>query len=234
MFLKRIQKMPKMTKNKGFSLLEVMVALTILAMVLSMIYTILISTLNARTLIQNETEADRIGTRLVSLIARDIQAAYMYQLDEACFVGRNRRRIEGFINFVTSNDSLMRRGSDICEVGYFVEENPREKGTYCLYRREDFFVDSYILKGGTAVLVYDRLLSLQFRFYTKKGGIRTNWNSKQQKGLPVAVEVTLKIPIAAVGSSPLLLQKDARVFQINVPIVVSTTAPEVTKSEKSK
>ena len=69
--------MPKKSKSKrkrsrgegkkGFTLIEMLVSIAILALILTMVHTVLISTLKARRMIHAATKVDRIGNRLLEL-----------------------------------------------------------------------------------------------------------------------------------------------------------------------
>jgi type II secretion system protein J len=236
--------MPATSKKngfRGFSLVEVLLAMAILALVLSMVYTILVSTLNAYDWVRAATEVDRMGNRIAFLLARDIQAAYTYQIDGAALIGEKSQRSWN-LHLVSNTDSLSSSRefhSDICEVGYSLESNPDEPGTHYLVRREDFFLDDHLDKGGTSIRLYDRVLSFELKFYDDKGVSKSSWNSKEQKALPASVEVAFEIPEARRGSSPVALRQSARTFKVYVPLMVSAapkvgTAPDEKDKEKKE
>jgi type II secretion system protein J len=216
----------------GFTLLEVLLAFAILAMLLSMAYTILISTLKASERIHTMSEAERAASRLLGLIGRDIEAAYMYQLESSCFMGKKTSPDTSRLDFVCNTDSLLFSGdlrSDLCEVSYFVRPNTAEPGLFCLLRREEFFLDTDLTAGGYSVRMFDRVLQFQLRFFNAQGSDSFTWDSGQQGGLPIGVEITLKLPLSPPGTSQEILYKNARTFRICVPIAVSAKSPQKPK-----
>lgn len=216
-------------KNKAFTLLEVLISMTILSLVLSMVYTILISTLSARDLVEAETNVERTANTLLNVIRRDIQAVFIYSLDGSYFRGNKTR-----IDFISTSDSFAAPAnikSDLCEVSYFLRENPKEPGAYKLMRREDFFIDSNPYDGGYALKLYDRIANIQIKYISKKGAIKDRWDSKTNKGVPQAVEVTLALRAAPRKSAPEVLKKDIRYFKTCIKILVSPTPPK--KEKKS-
>lgn len=218
----------------GFTLLEILIAITILAVVLSMCYTILASTLNLRKWIQESTEVERVGNRLIEIMVMDLQSAYMYQIEDVSLMG-GKTRHGGQINLVTNRDTLISSHdveSDLCEIGYYLEPNLAERDMFWLVRREDFFLDDNPLKGGNAIRLYDRVVDFQVCFYDARGSQVKEWDSKKQKGLPIAIEVTIGIPSVASGSAAQLIRENTRWFKAYIPILVSPEPPEMEKPEK--
>lgn len=220
----------------GFSLMELLLAVTILSIVLSMAYSILISTLQARDRIHSITDADRAASRLIAIITRDIEATYLYQLEGNFFSGKNSKD-ETRLDFITNTDSLFFSNdlrSDLCEVSYFVRPNPQESGTLQLLRREDFFLDGDPTKGGYAIRLFDRLTDFQLTFYDDKNVPAKSWNAKDKGGLPAAVELSLRIPLLPSGTPWELLWQNSRTFHVYIPILVSATAPPAPKKKENE
>ena len=214
--------------NKGLTLIEILITMAILALVLTMVYTVLMSTLNARDLIEEKTHTDKIASRLLFMLKRDIQAAYLYSLEGAYFSGKSSR-----IDFITNVDSFVANDdikSDLCEVGYFLRN--ADEGCMKLLRREDFFIDNAPQQGGYAIKLYDRVASMKFK-YIGLNGIKESWDSKSEKSLPIAVSVTLGLYTAPRNSNIDVIRKSCRYFTICIPILVSPMSPPKEK-EKEK
>ncbi|NUM33937.1 MAG: prepilin-type N-terminal cleavage/methylation domain-containing protein [Candidatus Brocadiae bacterium] len=214
--------------DKAFTLIEIMVAITILSILLSMVQVVLISTINARDFVQAQTSVDRMGERLLSIMAQDIHAAYIYELEEVCFSGRSLKEGDR-LDLITNTDTLLDsedKKSDLCEVSYYLKTNPQELGSYRLMRREDFFIDDRPLDGGYSIKLYDRVAVFQLRYLDPKGTLKKSWNSKDDGGLPRAVIITLGLYSAPKGSSLEILQKSIRNFNVCVPILVSSQIPK--------
>ncbi len=214
--------------SRAFTLIEIMVAITILSILLSMIQVVLISTINARDFVQAQTSMDRMGERLLSLISQDIHSAFIYELEDVSFLGKSLREGDR-IDMITSTDTLLDsedKKSDLSEVSYYLKTNPDELGSYKLMRREDFFIDDRPLDGGYSIKLYDRVAVFQLRYLDKKGTLKKSWNSKEDGGLPKAVTITIGLYSAPRGSAIEILQKSIRTFNVCVPILVSSQVPK--------
>jgi type II secretion system protein J len=191
-------------RKSGFTLVELMLAILILAIMMSIVYGVLVSTVNAAKRVEEITAASEIGPAILTSIRTDLEGAFLPKTEGEYFVatkssggGASRDRI----NFVTSvmaygpeNDIEEPRFHSVNEVGYQLIESRKEQGLAILYRREDFFIDNDPLKGGRLTELYDRVRSFSLRFLEGETW-RGDWNSKTQKGLPKAVEIELKIVV---------------------------------------
>jgi len=212
----------------GFTLMEILVAMAILSLILTMVYTILISTLNSRDLVQRQTHLDRTADKLMGLIVRDLQAVQIYQIQGLCFVGKSQAQGDR-VDFVSSSDNLLgseEAKSDLCEISYYLKPNTSEHGAYLLMRREDFFLDDNLLDGGFAVKLYDRVAVFQLRYIDDKGNPKRTWNSQDDQGLPFSICITLGLRSAPPSADPEVLQKSIEYYKVYVPIFVSSKPPQ--------
>lgn len=193
-----------MRNRNGFTLVELMLAVLILAIMMSIIYGVVVSTVTAAKRVEEITASSEIGPAILTQIRTDLEAAFLPKTDGEFFVatkssggGVARDRI----NFVSSvlaygqeNDIEESRFHSVNEIGYQLTESRKEQGVAVLHRREDFFIDADPLKGGRLTELYDRVRSFSLRFLEGETW-RGDWNSKTQKGLPRAVEIELKIVV---------------------------------------
>ena len=221
--------------KKGFTLIEIMISITILATIFSMVQVVLISTLNTRDLIQEQSYADRLGARLINVITRDIQNAYIYKIEGSSFVGNSGYHGDK-LNFITNTDSLLgevSQRSDITEVGYYLKENKQEDNTYFLLRREDRFVDDKPLEGGVSVKLHNRITEFELRYIDAEGKIQKNWDNQKNKALPKAVTVKISIRTAPANAPKDIREHAIHTVKACIPILVSTVQPtEDKKKEK--
>jgi hypothetical protein len=217
-------------------LVELLISITILSIVLTMVYTILVSTLNARKAIEKATEVDKIGGRLISLITRDLQAIYFYEIEGQSLVSKKGKNgLE--INFVTTNNSFVSSQdmeSDLCEVGYALLPNDEEPGLFWLVRREDFFIDEEPMEGGKFLKLYDRVFSWNIKFYDQEQKKHDFWDSKEDKGFPSCIEIEIKIPETTKASSREDMLKSLCTLKACIPIVVSSSLPEKEKTPSTE
>ena len=106
--------------------------------------------------------------------------------------------------------------------------------SFKLMRREDFFVDEEPLGGGYGIKLYDRVASLKLEYIGKDGKIKSFWNGKEEKGIPVAVRVVLGLYTAPRDADPTTLRESVRHFSTCVPIMVSPDILEPEKQEEEK
>jgi len=192
------------SSKKGFTLVELMLAVLILAIMMAIIYGVVVSTVNAARRVEEITASSEIGPAILTQIRADLEAAFLPKPDGEYFVASkrsgpagNRDRIDlvsGVMSYGPENEVEFPRFHSVNEVGYQLLESRKEPGLAVLYRREDYFIDAEPLKGGRLTELYDRVRSLSFRF--REGEMwRDDWNSKTLKGLPRAVEIELKIQV---------------------------------------
>jgi len=198
-----------MKSRRGFTLIEVMLAILILAIMMSIVYGVVVSTVSAARRVEEITAASEIGPAILTRVRADLEAAFLPKEGEFFLGirkpggGMDRDRID-FISselaYGSENDVEEPRFHSINEVGYQVLESKKDPNYGVLYRREDFFIDADPLKGGHLVEMYDRVKSFSLRYYDGQDW-RTDWSSKTQKGLPKAVEIQLKIYVSQNGDS---------------------------------
>jgi type II secretion system protein J len=187
--------------RRGFTLVELMLAILILAIMMSIIYGLVVSTVSAARRVEEITASSEIGPAILTRVRSDLQAAFIPK-DGEFFVGSKRPGggadrdridfISGEMAYGSDIEGEDARFHSINEVGYQVLENRKDPNVGVLYRREDYFIDAEPLKGGRLTEVYDRVRSFSLRYYDGEAW-RPDWNNKAQKGLPKAVEVEVKI-----------------------------------------
>jgi len=191
------------SSRRGFTLVELMLALLILAILMTVVCGLVVSTRQAQDRIEEVTGGSEVGSAILAQIRQDLEGAFLPKADEEFFVATDGRGGGGDrdrIDFVTTTVSY---GSDVegdfprlhavNEVGYRLAENPREPGMAILYRREDLFVDREPLKGGRLVELYDRVAGFDLRFWDGEKWVK-DWNNRRDGGkLPRAVEVELRL-----------------------------------------
>src|SRR5574341_1256104 len=171
--------------RRAFTLLEVLVTLAILSLVVTSLYTVLVSTMRTRDILDREIEGPRDGLAVLELMGEDLRAAILpADLKGANFVGKDGRSADGRdadqVNFLAAVSSKFPRDprklrreeipvddesdaevrSELCEVSYLLKGDPDNPGRMHLYRREDFHVDEDPKAGGTYLRLHSRVRSL--------------------------------------------------------------------------
>ncbi|MGE5173154.1 MAG: type II secretion system protein GspJ [Betaproteobacteria bacterium] len=190
-------------QSRGFTLLEVLIAVAIMAGIVTVIYTTFFTA--GRNVEQAEAIRDTtdLVRTLVSKLSSDIANAYVNtgmnsQAPLTVFYGKKVEPSTGTQKsrydelYLTTLTNWRRPGSketDLWEVGYYFKEKPDGTG-YVMMRREkrELSRDVPALEGGVEYQMTDRVRSLQLRY--KSGSTWSDeWNNRTV--LPKIVEITL-------------------------------------------
>jgi len=183
-----------MSRNKAFTLVELLVALAIFALLAGFAYRGLHSMLESREALQKETRKWRDVALFVGRIERDLSAVLPTQ-PQANAIVRRPAPVTSVVETVTNGDGLA-----LTRSGNLLQENALAAPQRIAYRLRDgaverltwTSVDLAPREEPAAVRVLGSVSSLGFRFLMQSGEWRTAWGVADQT-LPAAVEVTLKL-----------------------------------------
>ena len=196
----------KQLKNiHGFTLMEVLIATAILAIVLSIVYGSFVQT--KRVIARAEGSVDELRGVRVSFnrMMWDLSMAFLSKQDpdqtdqtdvNTIFVGTNDFAagypndsidFTSYANRIRNKDA---RESDQTEVGYYLNRN--FEGDTVLMKREKRQIDKKPLEGGKSFELSEDVVGLNFR-YLDQGAWVDSWDSRVSKAIPEAVEITLII-----------------------------------------
>jgi len=196
-------------RRAGFTLMEVMIALGIMALVMVALYSTLNATLRARDQIEIESRSARLGPQILDVIEADLRRAWIMDIDgDRVFLGESRT-IDGepadSLSFLTNVDSTVthRIGereveSDVCETGYKLRRNPDLPDVLELWRRQSFHVDEEPLKDGVYERLHDRVVRFQVRYRDKLDPYADqimDWDASKMHRLPAVVEIELALEV---------------------------------------
>lgn len=208
---------------RGFTLIELMVALTMLAIVLSSVYATFYSGVKAMRDRRGPDDAYQVARLVMETITNDLSMAFYRSGTD-----RKDHPTQGFIgsdgqdgdyardrlDFTTASHVLVHDGrpeTDVVEVSYYIDDTYTDRPL--LVRREDPLPDAELRHGGTLRVLAERVVGLNFRF-REPGEMpsgRTSeepddeseepewfdtWNAETREGgksLPELVEVTVTI-----------------------------------------
>jgi len=185
----------------GFTLLEVLLALAILAVIVTSIYGSFSTA--ARTIKQAEEIRDGadMARALISRMANDISNAYLGGITGTFLYGKKaetegeeKQRIDSIdLTTLTNWRKPDSREMDLWEVGYHFKDRPDGTGRM-LVRREkrELSKDIPPLEGGVEYELTDAVEALQIR-YQKATSWSDTWDSRRGSGLPTAVEIVLTL-----------------------------------------
>ncbi len=202
---------------KGFTLIEVLLAMAILAVIMAVVYGSFSTA--GRNVEQAEAARDEtdLARTLLARMSDDIANAY-YNAKMSPLDPRTNRNVNLTVFFgkkveAGEGDDKVRHDSlslttltnwhrpdtpqtELMEVGYFFSEKPDGSG-YSFFRREkrELGPDTPPLEGGVEYELTDKVESLQFRYYNGTQWLdawdTTPGNSAGTAGLPQRVELTL-------------------------------------------
>lgn len=200
-----------MRARRGFTLMEITVALLISAMVVTSVLVSLDYTQRAVDAVHNIIETESAGPRVMALLRDDLDRMAVYDRREYALLRGKNESIRGAdadsIDFVCERRSTVPmhdtvRDKDVyaplCEVGYRLRLNPRLSDFLELYRREDFYEDEKPYDDGDFTLLYDRMINFDVRYYEKPEADpvwEDEWDSSEREGLPFAIEVRMELEV---------------------------------------
>lgn len=206
--------------SRGFTLIEVLVGLVLLAAFIGGIYTVVVGSLVAKRKIDETAATYTAGPKILDLIERDLRHVLASGVKDNRFFKAQKQSVGGrdvtTFDMVTTTDSKVAvevddelTRSDVTEVGYRLKTSEDEPDMLDLYRREQFLFDDELVKGGQYYLVYDRVRSLKLSFFEDPNTGKTTsslakdegfeeWDSEDKGVLPQAVKIELVLGPPAV------------------------------------
>jgi len=187
--------------SNGFTLLEVLIAVAIMAGIMTVIYASFATA--SRNIEQAEAKRDAtdLARTLLTKLSNDITNAYFSPtMTETFFYGRKSAAEQDEFRFdaiaFTTLTNWRRPNSketELWEVGYLFDETPEKNGRALLRKeKRELSRDSPPLEGGVDFMLTDRVKSLRLRYFN--GLVWTeDWDNRSQRSLllPKAVEITL-------------------------------------------
>ncbi|MBK8251651.1 MAG: prepilin-type N-terminal cleavage/methylation domain-containing protein [Polyangiaceae bacterium] len=213
-------------RERGLTLIEVMVSLGIIALIATLIYGALDGMSKSREGLSRIGDRYHQGRTALSRITRELQSAFVSAhvpvnlaliTRSTIFLGKDSGS-EDRIDFTAFAHQRLARNaheSDQCELSYFMTRDPNVAGKVDLVRREDPHIDQDPEKGGVVLVVAEDVAEFDLRFYDPLTQLWTDsWDSSQATGqlgrLPGQVKVSIVLN-GGPGDKPIR-------FQTKVPI----------------
>lgn len=177
--------------SKGFTLVEILIAVAIVSLILTIIYGSYASSIDTMNYTRKKMDAFSMVRLTLSRMNEELTSSFFSEDDkDVMFSGEERK-----IDFISSSHERIFKDSkeyDLSEIGYFTEA-AEEGESLCLWRREDRTPDDDVLEGGEKEKLMEGLKGIEFKYYDGEEW-RNEWDSKQEFRLPQAVKVILKFP----------------------------------------
>ncbi len=202
------------SSRSGFTLVEVLLTLLIVAGIMITITQILNAARTSRDAIHNIQEQELAGPAILAQIESDLRGLLLYDRDPRLALRVQHRVLSGFdadgLDFVTTTDGVLPfrarsgevfRRADANEVGYRLRPNPASDDFLELYRREDFGLDDEPFDGGRFALLHDRVKGFDVQVY-REDGVEAEpleaWGGTDDEfvGIPPRLEIELTIELA--------------------------------------
>ena len=204
---------PRDRREGGFTLVEVMTAMTILAIMASFVFAVVLGSTRRSRALDREIELKMTAGSILNLMVEDIKGAYYSQGEIPYFVGRdayNRDNPADGVAFLTTAALPVdpeRAFGDLAEVSYVLAfEADQPLGV--LYRREQMPAEPPDDEGGESVEVSARVRSLNLRYYDGADWL-DEWDSedvaKDSMSGRIPREIEVEIGLAE-GASEIVLR----------------------------
>ena len=162
--------------KRGFTLLEVILAVTVLALIGTMIYGGFSQTALNKARVEQDVDHSRIIHMALERMTRELSMAFVsthvnpsldLRVSNTAFVGKDNGR-QDRIDFTSfSHQRLYRnaRESDQNEISYFVTEHPDDPGMNVLARREQNRIDEDPRRGGKSQILVENVEEFNVEYF---------------------------------------------------------------------
>jgi general secretion pathway protein J len=197
--------------RRGFTLIEVLISIAILAAITSLLFGAFSALKHAKDGLTRVQDRQREGRLAMARMTRELQSAYLsahVPLNQALLVqktifkgerGTPAARVD-FTAFANRRFDRNSHVSDQCELSYFGSPNPDGSNTTDLVRRIDTEIDLEPTKGGKIeVLATDiDLFDLQY-LDAQTGQWQESWDTTQTTGQPDRLPLQVRIILVLNG-----------------------------------
>lgn len=191
--------------QSAFTLLEVLISVTILTILMAAVYGTYTSNVEAVQIARFNSQINQTARIVFDRMIKDIESAIIELPVEGLelgIVGKNEE-IDGMaadrIDFTSLAHIPMGRNqvrTDLCEIGYFLERDETGEGLI-LYRREDWSVDEDFTEGGRSFELARMISGLDIVYGDSQGETHEEWNVEGDEVggplLPSLVNIRLTI-----------------------------------------
>jgi type II secretion system protein J len=190
--------------GSGFTLIEVMIAVTILAGMALAMFGASSQILNTKDVIEERDERNHSVSFALNRMSEDLNSAYTIKsMDllgtkfegEVAFKGKEDR--VDFVNFNHLRFIQDAKESDSMEVSYYLSPDPDDPDLRKLMRRESVVVDKDLESGGQAFALLHGVKTLRFQYLPSDSEeFKSVWDTTSVDAgnkMPKAVKITLEL-----------------------------------------
>jgi|GEM_PF-468085 len=188
--------------SRGFTLLEVLVATSVLSIVLAILYGVFSQTLATKRTAEDRAALSRTARIVLLRMGEDIQASFPFAPADARFVGATRRTSTfpraslSFTSFATAQLTDVGREGDWSEIAYDLVPDPLAPTLWQLVRRVRLGSESdrnarRDNDEAEVLPLLSRVQGLRFRFFDGREWLEEWGQDRTKARVPQAVEVEL-------------------------------------------
>jgi general secretion pathway protein J len=194
-----------MNRNRGFTLIEVMISVAILGVIMILIWSSTGQTLRSKDRVEARDMVFHQGRVALRKIADDLSMAIIAKATgrptgdqgsiKTFLVGEDNSAQDGVRFTALSKIRYFKGGkeSDQCKISYEVQPDPEEANTMNIVRREQAWFDDNTDVEGRAFVLVRGIAELNIEYYDdKKGDWTKSWDSEKaewRNRLPRSVKI---------------------------------------------
>ena len=188
---------------KGFTLLEILVAISIVGIIMAAVYGAYTSNMEGIQAARGNSQISQTARIIFDRMSKDLQSAYLgggFSNRLALGMVAENREINGraadqidftALSHLPSTENGLQ--TDLCELGYPLKED-QDHGPFILYRRDSGIVDDDLGSGGRVEELARMVAGLDIKFQGKSGSEFEDWNTFEEphkNTLPSLVQIRL-------------------------------------------
>lgn len=190
--------------NRGFTLVEVLIAVALVSFIMLMIWQTTSQSINAKKRIEKRDEVYHSARVAIDKMIQDFAQAFLLKGEP--HLGRRQGSPVLKTVFKGESDEVSlaslshlrlfkgSKESEGAEIGYKIERDPDNRDLSILFRRESKGIDDNPEEGGEWIPLAEKVKKMSLEYYDgTKFEWKNSWNSEsiEKEQLPRAVKVTL-------------------------------------------
>lgn len=197
--------------SRGFTLVEVLLALTLTVMIVAVLYGVVFSTVDTRQRLAGYNEAGLIADRITDMIAEDLESIHVGVYDGGESFVAEQRGSNGFeLTLISSAPQRMpdpegeKQGVRGFREVQYVTVRSRDRSGYLELWRREAPVDDNAIKGGQFNRLHDQVERFEIRFMKDAKDLEWDaaepgWELTKESGLPAVAVIEI---VVSIGTPP--------------------------------
>jgi general secretion pathway protein J len=203
----REERGPSTGSGRGFTLIEVLVALGVVSMIAISIWAATSQTTRTRQVVEESHDKHHQIRVAFDMLTRDLTSAFLSlnraQLEpthDTVFIGEDHGETDrvDFAAFTHERRYFDVKESDQCEVGYFLAPDKEEPERMNLVRRESPVLDTEPLEGGQLLVLVEDVTVFDLQYFDfVQNEWQDAWDTTEVTGQPSVLPMQVRIRIVA-------------------------------------